>query len=140
MKTKKVWIAMIVLVVCICAVWAAEKETDSQTSQTSQTPQLVFDRKDFLKDLKYFIVKIDDLKPELEKYGLTEEKLRTDVELRLRQSRIEIISKVSDVKDLAMLVLSIHTLMLEETQQIGYATCITGEAYPDGDYEIDEAI
>jgi len=93
MKNKKIWITTAVLLaICISVLLAAENKTDTQTS-----PQVTFikpvDQKDTLKGLQGVHVLVESLNPEVEKYDLTKQQLQTDVELRLRQNSIKVLSE-----------------------------------------------
>jgi ferredoxin-fold anticodon binding domain-containing protein len=86
MKNKKIWIAMaVVLAVCIGGLWAAENKTNDQIT--------IITGKDTLKGLQGVYVIIEDLEPEVEKLGLTRQQLQTDVELKLRQNSIKVLSE-----------------------------------------------
>ncbi|MHC4426742.1 MAG: hypothetical protein ACYSYV_11700 [Planctomycetota bacterium] len=116
MKTKMLWVTMAVLAVCIGVVWATE-ETDSQTQKLNMS---LASQRDVLKGLKYIRVFIQSLRPEVEKYGLTEQQLQTDVELRLRQNGIEVVSKELAPMAEAILFLKVGTVTAEEIQLTGY--------------------
>lgn len=76
MKIKKICIAAVALAVCISVLWATNK----------------YDPRDALKGLQGVRVLVEKLTPEVEKYGLTSQQLQTDVELRLRQNGIRVLS------------------------------------------------
>jgi hypothetical protein len=94
MKNKKYWILAAMLVMCLSVIWAVDK-TESQTS-----PQFTYitDQKDTLKGLQGIYVVVEDLyaKPETEEWGLTRQQLLTDVELRLRQNGIKVLSSLEE--------------------------------------------
>ncbi len=92
MKTHKVLITIIVLVVFIGVVFAVEEKTASPTSSNTE---FVENHRDILKGLKYITVIIMSLEPEVEKNGLTKQQLQTDVELRFRQNGITVFSEES---------------------------------------------
>jgi hypothetical protein len=77
MKIKKICIAVVALAVCISVLWATNK----------------YDPRDALKGLQGVRVLVEKLTPEVEKYGLTSQQLQTDVELRLRQNGIRVLSE-----------------------------------------------
>jgi len=83
----KIYIAVGTLSVClILGVWAiAQPETLTDTLKERQ--------RNTLKGLQGVYVIVESLKPEVEKYGLTEQQLQTDVELRLRQNGIKVLSQ-----------------------------------------------
>jgi hypothetical protein len=88
MKNKKYWVLAAILGICASVIWAVDK-TESQNS-----PQvtLLGNQKDTLKGLRGVYVLVEPLKPEVEKY-LTIQQLQTDVELRLRQNGIRVLSE-----------------------------------------------
>jgi ribosomal protein S8 len=90
MKNKKYWVLAAILVICANIIWATNK-TDSLTSP--QVTSIIIDERDTLKGLQGVYVLVENLKPEVEKYGLTRQQLQTDVELRLRQNGIRVLSK-----------------------------------------------
>jgi hypothetical protein len=51
------------------------------------------DQKDTLKGLQSVYVVVESFESEVEKYGLTEQQIQTDVELRLRQNGIRVLSQ-----------------------------------------------
>lgn len=55
------------------------------------------DNKETLRGLKGVFVLIEPLKPEIEKDGLTESQIQTDVELKLRLAGIKVLSKEEQV-------------------------------------------
>jgi len=77
MKIKKLWIVVTVLAICISVLWATNK----------------YDPRDALKGLQGVRVLVEILEPEVEKSGLTTQQLQTDVELRLRQNGIRVLSE-----------------------------------------------
>jgi len=85
MKIKKIWIAAAILTICIGVLWAANK-TDSPK------PTPVISDKETLKGLQNFGVFVAPLKTEAQKHGLTRQQLQTDVELKLRQNGINVLS------------------------------------------------
>ena len=86
MKAKKYWVLVIMLVVCVSAMWATNK-TDNQVT-------FLVKQRDTLKGLQGVLVFVEDsIKPEGKKYGLTKQQLKTDVELRLRQNAIRLLTK-----------------------------------------------
>ena len=88
MKNKKYWVLAAMLVICTSVIWAVDK-TDPQNSS-----QVTFiSEKDTLKGLRGVEVVVGSLEPEIEKYGLTKQQLITDVELRLRQNGIRVLSE-----------------------------------------------
>ncbi|HPS55579.1 MAG TPA: hypothetical protein PLP05_08275 [Sedimentisphaerales bacterium] len=91
MKNKKIWIATAALLaISITLVFAAENKTESQDlSQGSY----IADDKETLKGLEGFHVNIEELKSPIERSGLTTAQIRSDVELRLRQNGIKVLSE-----------------------------------------------
>jgi hypothetical protein len=90
MKNKKYWVLAAILLICASVIWAVDK-TEAQTS-----PQVTFivDQRDTLKELQGIGVAVENFNvPEVEKHGLTRQKLQTDVELRLRQHGIRVLSE-----------------------------------------------
>lgn len=86
MKNKKYWVLAAILGICASVIWAVDN-TESQISTQFTYP------KDTLKGLQGVKVLVEAIKPEVEKYGLTEQQLQTDVELRLRQNGIKVLSE-----------------------------------------------
>jgi hypothetical protein len=85
MKAKKYWVLAAILGICANIIWATNK-TDSQTF-----PQATFLLgRDTMKGLQGVRVLLS-LDPVV--YGLTEQQLQTDVELRLRQNGIRVFSE-----------------------------------------------
>ncbi|MBN1391992.1 MAG: hypothetical protein JW947_04220 [Sedimentisphaerales bacterium] len=88
MKNKKCWVLVTLLGTCASVICAANK-TDSQIS-----PKFIsVDDRDTLMGLRGVLVLVEDLNPEVEKYGLTKQQLQIDVELRLRQNGIRVLSQ-----------------------------------------------
>jgi len=77
MKAKKYWIlAVIVITVCVGGVWA----------------RVVTEPKDVLAGLQGMYVVVEDFDLDAKEAGLTEEKIRADVELKLRLAGIKVLS------------------------------------------------
>ncbi len=93
MKIKKIWIAAAVLTICIGVLWAANDVNNPKNTTNSPRFIPIIDGKDTLKGLQGIQVVIAKLNPEIEKLGLTTQQLRTDVELKLRQNGIKVLSE-----------------------------------------------
>jgi hypothetical protein len=89
MKNQKNWLLIIALCVLTSILWAADKTEDFKPVQI---PILV-DEKGTLKDLKGVYVLIESLTPQANQKGLTEQQLQTDVELKLRQNGIKVLTR-----------------------------------------------
>jgi len=89
MKVKKYWILLVFIGVFVCLVLANTEECHSRPAVA-----FVSRERDTLKGLSGVEVRIEPIRPEAEKsgYGLTTKQLQTDVELRLRQSGIRVLT------------------------------------------------
>lgn len=95
MKAKKFWALVIILVISTSVLWAAKPEASKVTEPPEgpySTPTAIRARSYLLEGLQGVDVMIVGLNPEVEKYGLTEEKLQKDVESILRQNSIRVLS------------------------------------------------
>lgn len=94
MKNKKIWIVVTVLLtICISVLWAVTSNNvikEFPTSSQRASKPLV--GKDTLEGLQGVPVIVYPFAPEVEKYGLSTQQLHTDVELRLRQNGIKVLS------------------------------------------------
>jgi hypothetical protein len=122
MKIKKIWIAVAVLAVCISVLWAVDR-TESQTS-----PQFTYivNQKDTLTGLQGVYVVVEILRPEVEKYGLTRQQLQTDVELRLRQNGIKVLSGEERLSAPGMpyLYVNVPIMKVEEIPLVVYSISV----------------
>ncbi|MGA1979076.1 MAG: hypothetical protein ABSG99_00710 [Sedimentisphaerales bacterium] len=116
MKAKKYWILTAILGIFVSVIWAVDK-TESQI-----TPQVTFmpKERDTLKGLQGVYVLVGNLKPEVEKYGLTTQQLKTDVELRLRQNDIRVLSEQEWLSTLGNPVLYVNVNIVVN-EDIGFA-------------------
>jgi hypothetical protein len=93
MKAKKNWILTIVLLVIFLTVAQVTKIAGKSEQKTTTTPKMKFvSQRDALTGLQGVYVLVEDFKPDDEKYGLNSEMFKTDVELRLRQYGVKVLS------------------------------------------------
>lgn len=119
MKNKKYWILVVILGICASVIWAVDK-TEPQTF-----PQVtsISAERDTLKGLQGVGVGVEYLTPEVEKYGLTRQQLQTDVELRLRQNGIRVLSKQEELSTPGMpnLYLNVNIVAREDSGLAAYS-------------------
>ena len=93
MKAKNNWIVTIVLLVIFLAVVQLTQLAGKSEQKTSTTPQMKFvSQRDALAGLQGVYVLVEDFKTDAEKYGLNSEMFKIDVELRLRQCGVKVLS------------------------------------------------
>ena len=122
MKNQKIWITMAVLLtICIGVLWAAENKTDAP-----QYTYLVIDQKDTLKGLQGVRVLVEGLKPEIENRGLTRQQLQTDVELRLRQNGIKVLTEKEwlSAPGGPLLYVNVNIMIHKETLLVAFHTLL----------------
>lgn len=95
MKAKYCWCLLLILLVCFTGTKYANQVAAKAERPTKTTPQLKYirNKRDALTDLQGVLVLVEEIGPEAEKYGFTQQTYRTDVELRLRQYGIKVLSK-----------------------------------------------
>ncbi|MHC4539612.1 MAG: hypothetical protein ACYTEK_09815 [Planctomycetota bacterium] len=94
MKARKKWIAGVVSAVIVVAtghVTHVVGRTESPAGPTSQV-KYVGNQRDALTGLQGVCVVVEEFRPEAKKYGLTKQAVQTDVELRLRQYGVNVLS------------------------------------------------
>jgi len=97
MKAKKYWILAGTLGICAGTLLGAKPWADeaakSSVRNTSQ-PYTVADKEaDTLVGLQGVFVLLEELPPEVSRYGLTKQALQNDIELRLRRNGIRVLSE-----------------------------------------------
>ena len=90
MSKKTFWILILTLGICSGILWAAQTPA---TLQDTLRVTHIFEPKDSLKGLQGVAVAVEELRPDIERYGLTSQQIKNDVELRLRQKNIKVLSK-----------------------------------------------
>ena len=121
MKNKKMWIAVVVLLtICISLVFAVENKTETQA-----LPQFISE-KDTLKGLQGVSVLIESLDSGKEKYGLTTQQMQTDVELRLRQNGIKVLSnkEMYAAPGMPYLYVNVNLVITEDSPIAGYSISV----------------
>jgi hypothetical protein len=129
MRTKKYWISAVVTAVFIPAIWLciqgvvkAEQSVEDKKNENQNIIntieksvsidvskiKFVVKGRDTLVGLPSVHVFVEELNPEVEKYGLTRQLLQTDVELQLRRYGIKVISKEEMLRTKGMPVLHIN--------------------------------
>ena len=98
MKAKKRWVVVIVFVISTGLLWAAQ-------GANTLSDVTFIGGLDILKGLQGVSVIIPPLSPDVEKYGLKREQLKTDVESKLRQEGI--------LETRAMAILSVSVKILD---------------------------
>ena len=95
MKAEKNWIAAIVLVPIAVVTGYVTRVAGKAEQPTETTPQFKFvtNQRDVLAGLQGVYVGVEEIGPEVEKYSLTKQVLQTDVELRLRQCGVRVLSQ-----------------------------------------------
>ena len=80
-----------------------------------------------LRDLKGVFISVESLAPEIQKDGLTKDRIRKDVELMLRKAGIKILSKKEwfDVEGSPCLYVNAHVVKLRETREYIYSVNIS---------------
>ncbi len=80
-----------------------------------------------LRDLKGVYISVESLAPEIQKDGLTKDRIRKDVELMLRKAGIKILSKKEwfDVEGSPCLYVNAHVVKLRETREYIYSINIS---------------
>lgn len=114
MKNKRIWITTAVLLaICISVLWAADTDSPKTTFVT---------RNDTLKGLQGFYVMVENLTPEEEKHGITSQQLQTDVELKLRQNGIRVLTEQKSFLTVGVpcLYVNLNLTIDEELQLVAY--------------------
>lgn len=109
MKAKKYWILVIVSFSILIVLWPAQQitgETDRSAKDKKNDSNLTYpqqlegfykrvpsDGKEVLQGLEGVFVVVENIRPEVEKYGLTRKALQTDTELLLRQYGIKVLTR-----------------------------------------------
>jgi len=118
MKAKKNWIATIVLVAIVVATGYVTQVAGEAEQPAKTIPQLkyVSNQRDALAGLQGVYVAVEEFPPGSERYGLTQKALQTDVELRLRQNDVQVISfeEFMKIKSLPYLHVSVTPLINEK--------------------------
>jgi biotin operon repressor len=80
-----------------------------------------------LRDLKGVYISVESLAPEIQKDGLTEDRIQKDVELMLRKAGIKILSKKEwfDAEGSPCLYVNAHVLKLRATREYIYSVTIS---------------
>jgi len=106
MRKKRYWILALVAATFIIAMWpavyagreaepldgpAAVPDSRGSLVETATRPRTALTWRDTLVGLQGVHVLVEDLRPEVEKHGLTEQALKTDTELRLRQYGVKVL-------------------------------------------------
>lgn len=80
-----------------------------------------------LRDLKGVFISVENFAPEIQKDGLTKDRIRKDVELMLRKAGIKILSKKEwfDVEGSPFLYVNTHVVKLRETREYIYSINIS---------------
>jgi hypothetical protein len=80
-----------------------------------------------LRDLKGVFISVESLAPEIQKDGLTKDRIRKDVELMLRKAGIKTLSKKEwfDVEGSPCLYVNAHVLKLRSTREYIYSVNIS---------------
>jgi hypothetical protein len=99
-------------VVILCALTLV-----SRPSQAQDTPP----QRAILRGIKVVKVVIEDLDPELERDGVSEDQLLTDAELLLRQSHITVVDEAAPSDGLV----SVTVNAMKNREQTGYAYALT---------------
>jgi len=94
MKAKKNLIVTILLLVIILAVVQVTQVAGKAKKQNESTPlpKFIFKQADLLEGLQGVGVVVEGFYTKEEKYGLNNERLKTDVELQLRQNGVKVLS------------------------------------------------
>jgi hypothetical protein len=92
MKIKIIWIATALLTICIGVLWAANDVNNPKNITDSSQRTLIYG-KETLRGLQGVYVLIENMTTDAEKNGLTTQQLQTDVELKLRQNGIKVLSQ-----------------------------------------------
>jgi hypothetical protein len=135
MKDKKYWVLAAMLVICASVLWAANKTDSPQVTFYDEVlaglkgVTLCKNQRDVLAGLQGVRVLVEHLNPKVEEYGLEAQQLQNDVELRLRQNGIKVLSEqeylstlnpclyvcvIVDIRPESSLVVSGITLELRE--------------------------
>lgn len=143
MKTKKYWIWVIVSFSILVVLWPAlqitgetglsakEKETYSNLtalykSASSAEPAWA-NKKEVLQGLQGVRVLVGDIKPEVEKYGLTEKSLQTDTELQLRLYGIKVFTLEERLSTPGLPILGINVNVVIDEEDLTAAVVINVE-------------
>ena len=78
-------------VALIAAVWSVAV---GDTDQGVPEARFLVEDRDTLRGLDGVFVLVEEIEPEIERYGLTKQALQTDTELQLRQYGIKVLSRV----------------------------------------------
>jgi len=95
MKAKKYWILITTVGICLAGVSAVKSSEDKRAKASAEPPPRLIHAKrqrDTLVGLKGVGVGVEYIRPEVQRYGLTERILQTDVEMQLRQNGIRVLS------------------------------------------------
>ena len=98
MKAKKNLIVTIILLAIFLAVVQVTQVAGKAEQKATTTPRVKFvteqQQREILAGLQGVYVLVVDFSPEDEKYGLNKERFKTDVELRLRQYGVKVLSNM----------------------------------------------
>jgi len=94
MKAKKNLIVTIVFLVIFLAVVQVTQVAGKSEKKANTTPQIkyVSEPREILAGLQGVAVVVEVFRPEVEKYGFSQQQYQTDVELRLRQYGVKVLS------------------------------------------------
>jgi hypothetical protein len=102
MIRKKHLIAFIIMLLILPGtVWGADADSDRTT----------------LQGIKGVFVSIKNIEPEIEKDGLTKSQIQTDVELKLRQSGLKVLSDKELLKTPGMPTLNVYPQVFKSSQK-----------------------
>lgn len=118
MKAKK-RLALVILGICIVLVgWYIAVAGESLSSDDIRSLAIQQDR-DVLKGLAGVYVLVENMRPEVEKFGLTKQAIQTDVELELRKFGVRVLSQKESLAILGSpyLYVNVNAMNLEGTDR-----------------------
>lgn len=99
MKTKKNWIMTLIFLAFVLACVQVTQVAGKSEQKANTTPQSKYtEQRDILAGLQGVNVLVEDFRPEAEKHGFNRQQYKTDVELRLRQYGIKVLSQKESSK------------------------------------------
>ncbi|MFC1692113.1 hypothetical protein ACFL1R_01245 [Candidatus Latescibacterota bacterium] len=96
-------------------------------SSVVQAQTLLIDQKNVLKDLKGVEVLVEDLKPDIEKDGLSKSSIQTDVELKLRMAGIKVLTEEEWLKEPGTPYLYVSVNSFKKEEEVSYSINIALE-------------
>lgn len=109
MNYKKSWIVLIVIALSFIASYSSNLANDSK--DPLRTIEEV--EQSMLQNLRGVIVMVSPLDSDIEKKGITEDRLQTDVELKLRMAGIQVLTWEKYLKELGMPSLLVNVKILK---------------------------